>query len=742
MQSLSGDRVKSPLFQLQPPKIFHCPGFYVLFAFEDVETFHADAEWTDVIRTIERSTIPPIFDNEAASKLKEPLSIHLRGFFAIKSNEQILDLKRRIIHEIRHSSKARRWWRRHMGNPIPLYAQSAPQKIKHVANDRNRQIAILDQEIVDNTANDLQQLEYKLSKLYRMTSAKDATQHQFQKFPLKKNEIENMIPQPQEPDISDLESTSYCSSDYNEEINIENENAEMNQQQSIKIKKRRYNKKDKQIQYNNEYKPETCNRRTPRIQPEDFVCYSCLIKPPQNELSGTNIRSQSISQLRPVTEPSYPYKERKSVVQTELFPAFSPFAATYELPPPPEIDPQFSIILNNNNNSSSSSSSSSSSHIINMENQHQHSFPPLKSLASQNYSQFRSHQQPQEFSMYVGIEDRFNTLIQGPIHCKDNEKSFEMLKQLYPNENLLNENNCIDKWQGINPDIFQSDNRIPLLIFCVPGKVHVFDIPRNKNNENQTNQSNQNEDDIDLKGEMCIVMTQGRQLVSQIVVPREMPFVNVMRLLSTSMLPSYDSYYRDTSDIVAHDGKGKRILNIKRNQNNEETQFQLDPVYQPEDQLNEQDQNNERIIRERRIKRRNDMKEKFQNLYNSEYKEQLRPYTSVWEVWCDQNKRSVGGRVLRKNRRINHLYGQSQLQPTVDNNNLNREEQKLFLLEQERYNRLSRIAEWEGTGSGIGSGGAMLQTSIHMSVAHAGENIELLEQSKKKIVEQIKKQLQ
>lgn len=41
--------------------------------------------------------------------------------------------------------------------------------------------------------------------------------------------------------------------------------------------------------------------------------------------------------------------------------------------------------------------------------------------------------------------------------------------------------------------------------------------------------------------------------------------------------------------------------------------------------------------------------------------------------------------------------------------------------------KLANIAEWEGTGGGPGSGGALLQTSIHMSVAHVGEHDELLE---------------
>lgn len=83
------------------------------------------SSWADVIRAIERSTIPPVFDNEAVSILTGnptkdfiisqdlPHNMSFRGFFAINSDDTIMDFKIRVLHKIRHSSKARRWWRRH-----------------------------------------------------------------------------------------------------------------------------------------------------------------------------------------------------------------------------------------------------------------------------------------------------------------------------------------------------------------------------------------------------------------------------------------------------------------------------------------------------------------------------------------------------------------------------------------------------------------------------------------------------
>ncbi|KAA6371576.1 MAG: hypothetical protein EZS28_032896, partial [Streblomastix strix] len=261
--------------------------------------------------------------------------------------------------------KARRWWRRHMGNPIPLYAKSTPQKISIGENlqdkktdssgtgpqkqdeensittnfvPQNSQYLTKQgqgtQGISDSQTNNLQTLGKIISNMTVSPAGKSAPQQKFKEFEVKMNEIEDMIPKAEEPDLSDLESTSYDQSDYDEELNIGNEEERNKISKSNKKKKRGYKKKKKQIQYNYEFNPNINSRRTPRIQPEDFICYSCLIKPPDGELSGANIRSLSIQQHRPIPKPISPYVNKQSIVQTELFPAFSPFAATYELPPP------------------------------------------------------------------------------------------------------------------------------------------------------------------------------------------------------------------------------------------------------------------------------------------------------------------------------------------------------------------------------------------------------------------------
>ncbi|KAA6403486.1 MAG: hypothetical protein EZS28_000984 [Streblomastix strix] len=296
------------------------------------------------------------------------------------------------------------------------------------------------------------------------STEKSEPQHKFQEFEVKMNEIEDMIPKAEEPDLSDLESTSYDQSDYDEEISIEKEEERNKISKSNKKKKKRgYKKLKKQIQYNYEFNPKENQRRTPRIQPEDFICYSCLIKPPEGELSGTNIRSQSIQQLRPIPKPIHPYCQKQSIVDTELFPDFSPFAATFELPPPPEINPHF------NNNNNNFNIKQNPNQIIS--NQHQPSFPPLRSLAPESYTQFRSQQKPIKYSLNAEIGDKYNTLVNDPLFCCDSWNALVLLQALYNSEaNIPKEKNCIDKREIINIEPFPNDNRIPLLIFCVPAE--------------------------------------------------------------------------------------------------------------------------------------------------------------------------------------------------------------------------------------------------------------------------------
>ncbi|KAA6379063.1 MAG: hypothetical protein EZS28_025409 [Streblomastix strix] len=280
-----------------PTNIYRCPGFNVAFVFEEVEAFTASGtQWTEIVRAIDRSTVPPVYDLKAAAYLNKipieesnrfqglPHSLLYRGFFSVRSNETILDLKKRVLKEIRHSSKARRWWRRHMGNPIPLYSRSTPQQT--IINEQGNEELILkgheDQnigsadaiqdytyEISDNSTNNLQSFGKKISNIILQPPRTNMQQQSLLNFEVKMNEIEDMIPRPEEPDLSDLESTSYIYSDYQEEVN-----ETPHQIAKKKKKKRRFKRRNKTITNNNYYNPTLHDRRTPRIQPEDFTCYA------------------------------------------------------------------------------------------------------------------------------------------------------------------------------------------------------------------------------------------------------------------------------------------------------------------------------------------------------------------------------------------------------------------------------------------------------------------------------------
>jgi hypothetical protein len=53
----------------------------------------------------------------------------------------------------------------------------------------------------------------------------------------------------------------------------------------------------------------------------------------------TDRNGKSSTSLKPAPFPGPPYYNKRNVVETELFPAFSPYASTHELPPSPIVDP-------------------------------------------------------------------------------------------------------------------------------------------------------------------------------------------------------------------------------------------------------------------------------------------------------------------------------------------------------------------------------------------------------------------
>ncbi|KAA6378390.1 MAG: hypothetical protein EZS28_026084 [Streblomastix strix] len=199
-------------------------------------------------------------------------------------------------------------------------------------------------------------------------------------------------------------------------------------------------------------------------------------------------------------------------------------------------------------------------------------------------------------------------------------------------------------------------------------------------------------------------MTQGRRIIQQIIFPKEMPFTNAIRILQLSAYPSGGVYVKQPTDVIIHDVKGNRQIAVTR-QMDINADPQLEPVYQPDNEdeeslkyeINKQDSEQRRL---KRIKRRKFMKKKYSNLNINEYSQGIEPHTSIWELWGDH-------------------------QDTVGETNIS-------IKEKERLKLLKQVAEWDGTSIGIGSGGAMLQTSIHMSVAHAG-GYNRLDKSQKEI---------
>ncbi|KAA6403487.1 MAG: hypothetical protein EZS28_000985 [Streblomastix strix] len=91
----SGARKNTTQNILNSQNGFRCPGYYSVFVFEEVETFMTSGtQWTEIVRAIERSTVPPVFDKEAAAVLNGmkksdsnrfhglPFNMFYRGYFA------------------------------------------------------------------------------------------------------------------------------------------------------------------------------------------------------------------------------------------------------------------------------------------------------------------------------------------------------------------------------------------------------------------------------------------------------------------------------------------------------------------------------------------------------------------------------------------------------------------------------------------------------------------------------------
>ncbi|KAA6403462.1 MAG: hypothetical protein EZS28_001016 [Streblomastix strix] len=637
------------------PDFNQCKGFYVAFVFDDVETFLGGADWQEIIQSLERSTIPPIFDHKAISDICHipQAQLHLldqlryimtfRGYFGIYDNETILQFKQRVIHQIKNSSKARRWWRRHQGNVIPLYSQVCSDIV--ISEEEGEIYQQNDAKVEQQQGINEKQKEFE-PNLEISSIKKDTEQQTNETLSFNKNDItETQLIE--EPDLSDLESTSYDSSEYEEDQQQDNKPTTTQIKQKLVRKK----KKNNNSTFNSD------NRRTPRIQAEDFQCYACRITRPKNELEliDNNNKNKQSNSFGKQLQPQFPYNEKKSVSGTNLFNYFSPFASTYELPPQPSVSAQLIIDPNEMN--------------LNNQINQLHTFPPLKNNSPLNYSQFRSQQQPHNFSLFANVDDSYCTLKNDPVmtknkpqFCKNSNQCVDQFNSLYGLQNTQQTNS--------QPQIDINRDGIPIIVFCVPGQIHVFDIEdqqqlekkRKQQSTLQDNNNNEDKDDIDLNGEMCLVMTQGRRIIQQTIVPKEMPFTNAIRILQLSAYPSGGVYVKQPTDAIVHDMNGNRQIAVTR-QMDINADPQLEPVYQPN---NEDDESTNREInkqdseqrKQKRIKRRNQMKKKYSNLNINEYSQGIEPHTSIWELWGDHQD-TVGGRILYKNRNIINIRNKS-----------------------------------------------------------------------------------
>ncbi|KAA6386499.1 MAG: hypothetical protein EZS28_017974 [Streblomastix strix] len=295
------------------------------------------------LRAIERGSVPPVFDynllpnKKQTNKGIQPISNLpnelLRGFFQTQQNESILDLKRRILSSINHSERCRRWWRRHMNVPVPLYSINGrnilhlipnvqtkkyeqAQKIQdgnEISDDQQSQIEI-------NSQGQQKQMSFidfstqasgftNLSSFFKGLSPNEKLIGQMSEglpeIPLmnligakldkqqaqeRAQNIRDMIPASEEPDLSDLESTS----EYNDidEQEYMNENISRKEKQKEKQKQIKH-KKDKikeqintQFQFHKKQFGNEPNgfdseqRRTVRMQAEDFPVWVGLLKQP------------------------------------------------------------------------------------------------------------------------------------------------------------------------------------------------------------------------------------------------------------------------------------------------------------------------------------------------------------------------------------------------------------------------------------------------------------------------------
>ncbi|KAA6392644.1 MAG: hypothetical protein EZS28_011829 [Streblomastix strix] len=644
----------------QNQKKFEAQKILVIFIFDEPDAIPGQ-DWVMQLRAIERGSVPPVFDQDILQlKEKQVRNLHfntqskenLRGFFLIRENESFLDFKRRILRAVKHSERGRRWWRRHMNAPVPLYANADQHILQLIPTikvnkskekkDRNQNQATDDNQSLKDTQTVIQidqnssQLQSDQSSSTQSTSqftnetistrqsvasevVREVGEIGFEYISIDSKDIQHradktleMIPAQEEPDISDLESTSYLSdteeeNQYNQTIKDNlNENQKLKNKGKDKIERKKKKQKESNQQDHNQndklYKEVTKDknkvqtlqkkdkkidytqggydsyqRRTVRMQPEDFPVWVGFLKKPNIDLFNLEKHSDNI----------FPKTDRDfDAVGTELYPMFAPHAEMFALPPPPQ--------LRNIN--------------YNEQQQQQFHYPEYESKAPAIYSNFNKVENLEALGQTFCVDNNNNPFVKIDVEkdyktkMKDGTFQKSKLHIIQTLVNVNDEDNVNDqiiKMMKLSDD-HEMCNILPVMLMLVPGKIHIYG--QNEEEKQEYFESVQHQLDLSQDSEqithhienitpdqksqqinplnsihnhkkggdklISIVMTQGRRILGQMTFSKEYPFITFLRTLTTFAVP--DSLHR--SEIIAYDYIGQKIMKIENTEQQQITQ--------------------------------------------------------------------------------------------------------------------------------------------------------------------------
>jgi hypothetical protein len=114
------------------------PGVYCLFSFEDSLPFvhynlNQKCEFHEILRIIQSCSVLPAVDEKLKDvdnyikSMREPSeNPFFRGFFEVTKYDSIRRFSHHVIYSLENDSRSRRWWRRHINDPVPLDGISVP----------------------------------------------------------------------------------------------------------------------------------------------------------------------------------------------------------------------------------------------------------------------------------------------------------------------------------------------------------------------------------------------------------------------------------------------------------------------------------------------------------------------------------------------------------------------------------------------------------------------------------------